>query len=258
MQLPVARLCLHPIPTLEILLRFGCDQKLTGGAPTGLCSLSEAGSTRVPLLVGFSLPLLEKKTEKEKKKSKKASLEGAPVADGSAEVPKKKKVRVRPWAGAHASSVPGWRRNRAMAWPCWPSRGACSSLWPLLKHPGLGLALAWLKGLLLDWCLRRFLSLERSNPGTLLVAKDLVLSKEQVLLSSVLSISFSAEAGAPEGLADSCIPSQGLEGVTEGERMFLLVAATSTGTCPGSLCGFAGSFMSVVHMILMCFSPFSF
>lgn len=67
-------------------------------APTSLCSLSEADNTRVPLLVGFSFPLLEKKAGKEKK-SKKASLEGVPVADGSAEVhKKKKKVCVTPWA----------------------------------------------------------------------------------------------------------------------------------------------------------------
>lgn len=51
-----------------------------------------------------------------------------------------------------------------------------------------------------------------------------------MLLSSCLFISFSAEAGVPEGLVGFCIPSQGLEGVTEGDyRMFLVVAATSTG-----------------------------
>lgn len=101
MQLPVAELCFHPVPALEILLKLGCDQKLTGGAPTSLCSLSEADNTRIPLLVGFSFSFLEKKTGKEKKKSKKASLEGAPVADDSAEVHKKKKkkeVCVRPRA----------------------------------------------------------------------------------------------------------------------------------------------------------------
>lgn len=88
------------------MFRFGCDQKLTGDAHTSVCSLSEADNTRVPLLVGFSFPLLEKKpekekkkTEKEKKKSKKATLEEAPVADGSAEVhKKKKKVCTTPWA----------------------------------------------------------------------------------------------------------------------------------------------------------------
>lgn len=76
--------------------------------------------------------------------------------------------------------------------------------------------------------------------------------------SSCLFISFSAEAAVPEGLAGFCIPSQGLEGVTEGDyRMFLVVAATSTGAYPGSLCGFTGSFMSVVQMILMYFFPLS-
>lgn len=118
--------CLHPVPALEILLRFGCDQKFTGDARTSLCSLSEADNTSP--LVGFSFPLLEKKpekekkkTEKEKKKSKKASLEEVPVADGSAEVhKKKKKVCTTPWAVMlfPAGEVPGWRRNRAISWPC--------------------------------------------------------------------------------------------------------------------------------------------
>lgn len=49
-------------------------------------------------MVDFSFPLPEKKTGKEKK-SKKVSSEGQPVADGSAEVQKKKKVCARPWDG---------------------------------------------------------------------------------------------------------------------------------------------------------------
>lgn len=78
--------------------------------------------------------------------------------------------------------------------------------------------------------------------------------KEYMLLSSCVFISFSGEAGVLEGF---CIPSQGLERVAEKDyRMFLVVAATST--YPGSLCGFAGSFMLVVQMILMYFFPFPF
>lgn len=88
------------------------------------------------------------------------------------------------------------------------------------------------------------------------MVKDFVLSKEYLLLSSCVFISFSAEAGVPGGLASFC---QQLEGVTEGDyRVFLVVAATSTGTYPGSLCGLAGSFMPVVQMILMYFFPFPF
>lgn len=48
------------------------------------------------------------------------------------------------------------------------------------------------------------------------MAEDLVPS-EWVLFSSCLFISFSAEAGVPQGLLGFCIPSQGLEGVTEGD-----------------------------------------
>lgn len=150
MQLPVAELCFHPVPALEILLKFGCDQKLTGGAPTSLCSLSEADNTRIPLLVGFSFSFLEKKTGKEKKKSKKASLEGAPVADDSAEVHKKKKkkeVCVRPWAVVLIPAVCQAGEGTAMSWPCWQYRAACSSLWPVFRHPDLWLGLGWLKGL---------------------------------------------------------------------------------------------------------------
>lgn len=98
-----AGLCPCPVTVLESLLRFRCDQKLTGDAPTALCSISQAGNTRVPLLVDFAFPLPEKKTGKEKKKSKKVSSEGEPIAGGSAEVhKKKKKVCARPWDG-----VPG-------------------------------------------------------------------------------------------------------------------------------------------------------
>lgn len=59
-----------------------------------LCTPSQRLATPLPLLVDFSFPLPEKKTGKEKKKSKKVSLEGEPVADGSAEVHKKKKKKV--------------------------------------------------------------------------------------------------------------------------------------------------------------------
>lgn len=65
-----------------------------------LCSISEASNTRIPVLVDFSFPLPEKKAGKEKKRSKKVSSEGEPIADGSAEVhKKKKKVCARPWDG---------------------------------------------------------------------------------------------------------------------------------------------------------------
>lgn len=97
----VAVLCPHPVTALQSLLRFRCDQKLTGDTPTTLCSISEASNIRVPLLVVFSFPLPEKKTGKEKKKTKKVSSEGEPIADASAEVhKKKKKVCTRPWDGA--------------------------------------------------------------------------------------------------------------------------------------------------------------
>lgn len=49
-------------------------------------------------MVDFSFPLPEKKAGKEKK-SKKVSSDGKLVADGSAEVQKKKKVHARPWDG---------------------------------------------------------------------------------------------------------------------------------------------------------------
>lgn len=87
--------------------------------------------------------------------------------------------------------------------------------------------------------------------------KNLVLSKEGMLLQLSV-ISLSAEAGVPEGLAASASHPKGLKGSQGGYRVFLVVAATSTGTHPGSLCGFAGSFMCVVQMILMCFFPFPF
>lgn len=65
-----------------------------------LCTPSQRLAILVPLLVAFSFPLPEKKTGKEKKKSKKGSSEGEPVADGSEEVhKKKKKVCARPWDG---------------------------------------------------------------------------------------------------------------------------------------------------------------
>lgn len=135
----VLRLCPHAVTALESLLRFKCDRKLTGDAPTTLCSISKASNTRVPLLVDFSFPLPEKKTGKEKKKTKKVSSEGEPIADGSAEVhKKKKKVCARPWDGVPWGELfctavvmlilqhARLERNGAVSWPCWQYRGGCS------------------------------------------------------------------------------------------------------------------------------------